>query len=150
MVRKLGGDILDLYYKDKGMWRLPYDCKPSIQTQQVSYALSRGSICDSQRRHHIHLARLTSNLPWITYRSSILPTRVYFVCLMAFCLLLGYSNALWRPYFETYQYIDDIIVTGAMKTDHLKSLEEVLRWLAEARLHTKKHKCTFLNPSVSY
>ncbi len=37
-------------------------------------------------------------------------------------------------------YIDDIIVTGAMKTDHLKSLEEVLRWLAEARLHTKKHK----------
>ncbi len=40
-------------------------------------------------------------------------------------------------------YIDDILVTGATETDHLKSLEEVLR-------SAKKHKCTFFNPSMSY
>lgn len=38
-------------------------------------------------------------------------------------------------------YIDDILVTGKTKADHLQHLDEVLARLREAGLHLKKDKC---------
>ena len=47
-------------------------------------------------------------------------------------------------------YLDDILITGPSSEDHLKSLEEVVKRLANAGLRVKKHKCCFMAPSVSY
>ena len=47
-------------------------------------------------------------------------------------------------------YLDDILVTGAMETEHLKSLEEVLKRLEKSGLRARKSKCLFMAPSVSY
>ena len=47
-------------------------------------------------------------------------------------------------------YIDDILVTGKTRTEHIKTLDEVLARLGKAGLHLNKNKCVFLAPSVSY
>ena len=47
-------------------------------------------------------------------------------------------------------YIDDILITGETESDHLQSLEEVLKRLVKAGLRVKKHKCKFMAPSVAY
>ena len=47
-------------------------------------------------------------------------------------------------------YIDDILVTGANDPEHLQNLGEVLQWLEQHGLRTKKPKCEFLKPSVDY
>ena len=47
-------------------------------------------------------------------------------------------------------YIDDILITGETETEHLQTLEEVLKQLAKAGLRVKKKKCKFMVPSVSY
>ena len=47
-------------------------------------------------------------------------------------------------------YIDDILITGASESEHLQSLEEVLRRLERAGLRAKKSKCKFMVPSVTY
>ena len=44
-------------------------------------------------------------------------------------------------------YIDDILVTGANDTEHLKNLEAVLKRLQQ---RLKKSKCNFLRPRVEY
>ena len=47
-------------------------------------------------------------------------------------------------------YLDDILITGETESEHLATLEEVLRRLAGAGLHLKREKCTFLAPSFAY
>lgn len=47
-------------------------------------------------------------------------------------------------------YIDNILVTGKTRTEHIKTLDEVLARLGKAGLHLNKNKCVFLAPSVSY
>ena len=47
-------------------------------------------------------------------------------------------------------YIDDILITGETESDHMQSLEEVLKRLVKAGLRVKKHKCKFMAPSVAY
>ena len=47
-------------------------------------------------------------------------------------------------------YLDDILVTGATETEHLQSLEEVLKRLERSGLRAKKSKCLFMASSVSY
>ena len=47
-------------------------------------------------------------------------------------------------------YIDDILVTGSSREDHLSSLDMVLGRLEAAGLCLKRNKCIFLAPSVEY
>ena len=47
-------------------------------------------------------------------------------------------------------YFNDILVTGATETEHLNSLEEVLKRLEKSGLRARKSKCLFMAPSVSY
>ncbi len=47
-------------------------------------------------------------------------------------------------------YIDDILVTGPTKQEHLQNLEEVLRRLLHHGVKVKKSKCAFLQKSVKY
>ena len=47
-------------------------------------------------------------------------------------------------------YIDDILIMSKTESDHLQSLEEVLKRLVKAGLRVKRHKCKFMAPSVAY
>ena len=50
----------------------------------------------------------------------------------------------------TIVYLDDILVSGSSKEDHLQKLQKVLEKLQSAGLSLKKEKCMFLVNSVSY
>ena len=47
-------------------------------------------------------------------------------------------------------YIDDILVTGVNKHEHLQNLEEVLCRQMQNNLRIKKSKCEFFKGSVEY
>ena len=47
-------------------------------------------------------------------------------------------------------YIDDILITGAAKEEHLQNLEEVLRRLQTYGIRMKRSKCYFMRDSVAY
>ena len=75
---------------------------------------------------------------------------------MRFPQLLAFFKGLWRLWRIYYKaslefilYLDDILIIGVTESDHLKSLEEVLRRLAKAGFRVKKNKCKFMVPYVS-
>ena len=47
-------------------------------------------------------------------------------------------------------YIDDILITGKTKAEHLKNVVAVLQKFREHGLRVKKQKCEFLQPCVEY
>ena len=47
-------------------------------------------------------------------------------------------------------YIDDILVTGSTLTQHMKSLEEVLKRLTNEGIRVKYSECEFLTNQVEY
>ncbi|XP_064081047.1 uncharacterized protein LOC135197828 [Macrobrachium nipponense] len=47
-------------------------------------------------------------------------------------------------------YLDDIVITGPIENDHLKTLELVLHKLCSNGLKLKKDKCSFMNKEVQY
>ena len=47
-------------------------------------------------------------------------------------------------------YLDDILITGRTKKEHLHNLQVVLQRLSTAGLRLKQEKCEFLVPSISY
>ena len=47
-------------------------------------------------------------------------------------------------------YIDNILVTGATEEEHLRNLEEVLRWLQAHGIRMRRSKCYFTQDSVEY
>ena len=47
-------------------------------------------------------------------------------------------------------YIDDILITGRTKEEHLCTLGKVLQILEDARMRLKKEKCVFMVPSMEY
>ena len=49
-----------------------------------------------------------------------------------------------------FVYIDDILVTGRTKAEHLKNLDAVLKRLEEAGFKLKKGKCAFMMRSIEY
>ena len=47
-------------------------------------------------------------------------------------------------------YLDDILITGRTKTEHLATLDTVLQKLRDAGLRLRKDKCVFMTSSVEY
>ena len=47
-------------------------------------------------------------------------------------------------------YLDDILITGRNRAEHLRNLEEVLRRLQKHGVRLRKEKCRFLQESVEY
>ena len=47
-------------------------------------------------------------------------------------------------------YLDDILVTGKTKEEHLQTLDTVLTRLEVAGLRLKEKKCSFMLESVEY
>ena len=58
------------------------------------------------------------------------------------CLLNGIPQVI--------VYLDDILITGRTKKEHLHNLQLVLQRLSTAGLRLKQEKCEFLVPSISY
>ena len=46
--------------------------------------------------------------------------------------------------------MDDILVTGETKDEHLRNLEQVLTRLENANIQLKRNKCEFMLPAVEY
>ena len=51
---------------------------------------------------------------------------------------------------KTICYLDDILVSGATKDEHLQNLEKVLQRLEQHNIRAKKTKCAFLCSTVEY
>ena len=47
-------------------------------------------------------------------------------------------------------YLDDILITGRSRAEHLKTLEELLNQLEKAGMRLKKSKCKFLITEIEY
>lgn len=47
-------------------------------------------------------------------------------------------------------YLDDILITGRTKEEHLRNLDAVLQRLEEAGMRLKRSKCRFMLPQVEY
>ena len=47
-------------------------------------------------------------------------------------------------------YLDDILITGRTKAEHLATLDKVRQTLSDAGLRLRQDKCVFLAPSVTY
>ena len=47
-------------------------------------------------------------------------------------------------------YLDDILVSGATKEEHVKNLENVLQRLQQYNIRAKRSKCAFMCESVEY
>ncbi len=47
-------------------------------------------------------------------------------------------------------YLDDIVVTGRTKEEHLQNLNQVLKRMSDAGLRLKRSKCVFQVQSVTY
>ena len=80
----------------------------------------------------------------------------YFKYRMPFGISSG--PAIWQRTINTIlhgipgvsAFIDDIIITGRTRTEHLKNLRRVLQILLDAGITTQLIKCHFLQPMVTY
>ena len=50
----------------------------------------------------------------------------------------------------TICYLDDILISGATKEEHLQNLEQVLQRLEQYNIRAKKAKCAFMCDAVEY
>ena len=57
-------------------------------------------------------------------------------------ILQGIPQVLW--------YLDNILITGANREEHLRNLEKVLSRLQEYGVRVNANKCVFLQSSVEY
>ena len=75
-------------------------------------------------------------------------------CHLASPLPLQCSKELWITLLQGLKhvavYIDDIVVTGTSKEEHLRTLEEALRRLSRAGARLKKSKCCFFPTKVEF
>ncbi len=47
-------------------------------------------------------------------------------------------------------YIDNILITGSTRAEHLQKISQILKRLQNAGMRLKKNKCAFMLPSVEY
>jgi len=68
------------------------------------------------------------------------------------------APAIWQRTINTIlqdlpgvgAYIDDLIVTGRNRAEHMQNLRRVFQRLSDSGLTTQLIKCLFLQPSVTY
>lgn len=59
-------------------------------------------------------------------------------------------EGLLRDIPNVHVYLDDILVPGSSRSEHLLTLEKVLSRLEQAGMRLKESKCRFMLPSVEY
>jgi len=85
-----------------------------------------------------------------THRGLYRCTRLPFEVASAPAIFQKTMNQILREVDGVICYMDDILITGSMKEEHMDRLHQVLERLQEHGTHVKKSKCAFLKPSVQY
>lgn len=85
-----------------------------------------------------------------THRGLFQYTRLPFGVSSAPSIFQRIMDSLLQGLKQVCVYLDDILITGKTKEEHLRNLEEVLKRLQQAGLRLKRKKCQFLQPSVQY
>ena len=69
---------------------------------------------------------------------------------MSACPLVRTMESLLQDIPGIVIYIDDVLVTGSSKEEHLQSLSHALSRLESAGVTLKRSKCVFLTKLVEY
>ena len=76
--------------------------------------------------------------------------RIPFVISSAPAIFQRAMEGLFQDLPDVIVYLDDVLVTGPNKEEHLKNLDKVMDRLKSAGVTLKQPKCIFLAPSVEY
>jgi hypothetical protein len=89
-------------------------------------------------------------LTWSTHRGLFTVNRMPFGISPASAKFQKYIEQLFMGMKNVINFLDDILITGPTKKEHLETLEKVLKKLDEAGLTVKKEKCKFFQDEVEY
>ena len=85
-----------------------------------------------------------------THRGLYRYTRLPFGVASAPSIFQKVMDTMLQGLPKTICYLDDILVSGATKDEHLQNLEKVLQRLEQHNIRAKKTKCAFLCSAVEY
>ena len=85
-----------------------------------------------------------------THRGLFCYTRLPFGVASAPSIFQKVMDTVLQGLPNTICYLDDILVSGATKEEHLHNLEMVLQWLEQYNIRAKKAKCAFMCDIVEY
>lgn len=128
---------------------------PIPRIEEIFVALQGGekfTVLDLSRAYNqIELDEETKKLlAWSTHKGVYFMNRLSFGSKPACALFQEIVETVLRGISGCKNYIDDIIVTGKDKKEHLKNLELVLSRLKENGLKLNLEKCKFLQDKVGY
>ena len=134
---------------------LEVDQYPIPNPEELFTTLAKGTLFSkldlSQAYLQVQLDE--SSTPFVTintHRGLYQPTRLPFGVASAPAMFQKLMDTVLKGIPGVICYIDDILVTGATQSDHLRNLEQVFQRLERSGFRLKKEKCTFLANSVQY
>ena len=89
-------------------------------------------------------------LTWSTHKGLYKVERMMYGITVASGIFQRNIEQLFTGMENVTNYLDDILVTGKTREEHLETLEKVLRKLEDANLTVKKEKCEFFKDSIEY
>lgn len=89
-------------------------------------------------------------LVWSTHKGLFTINRMPYGISPASAKFQKYIEQIFMGMDNVIVFMDDILITGKNKKDHLETLEKVIEKLKEAGLTVKKEKCQFFKSSVNY
>ena len=89
-------------------------------------------------------------LVWSTHKGLMQMNRLPFGIAPASAKFQRYIEQTLQGIDNCATYLDDIVVTGSTKKQHLETLEKVLGQLRNAGLTVKLGKCTFFASEITY
>lgn len=89
-------------------------------------------------------------LTWSTHKGLFTMNRMPYGIAPATAKFQKHLEQLFMGMENVVNFVDDILITGPNRDEHLKTLEAVLKKLSEAGLTAKKEKCKFFQEQVEY
>lgn len=89
-------------------------------------------------------------LTWSTHKGLFTMNRMPYGIAPATAKFQKHLEQLFMGMENVVNFVDDILITGPNREEHLKTLEAVLKKLSEAGLTAKKDKCRFFQEQVEY
>lgn len=87
---------------------------------------------------------------WSTPKGVYIVNRLAFGIKTATGIFQNEMEKLLQGIEGVFVFVDDVVITGQTRQDHLKNLSTVLQRLEEAGLRLKKKKCQFFQPEIKY
>ena len=84
-----------------------------------------------------------------THKGLFRYTRLPFGIASAPAIFQRVIEAVLQEIDGVFTYLDDILIAGSTKEEHLEILDKVLAHLSNAGLRVKVNKCEFLKSSVT-